>query len=115
MRDLFSMFVVDAAYKDVKNMQQFYDDKRPFKIAGRNSDVIYYDPEKFGDIEFDTEEFHALAGAFMDFLKRKKITDIVQLRDKYRENDLIWLRRVFPKGPFLYQLRERPRSPVSPI
>ena len=41
----------------------------------------------FRDIEFDTEEFHALASAFMDFLKRKKITDIVQLRDKYREGE----------------------------
>ena len=41
----------------------------------------------FRDIEFDTEEFNALARAFMDFLKRKKITDIVQLRDKYREGE----------------------------
>ncbi|MBR1781896.1 MAG: hypothetical protein IJ753_00060 [Bacteroidales bacterium] len=47
----------------------------------------------FRDIEFDTEEFHALAAAFADFLKRKKIKDIVDLRDRYRENDLIWLSR----------------------
>ena len=43
----------------------------------------------FRDIEFDTEESRALAAAFTEFLKRKKITDIVALRNKYRENDLI--------------------------
>ena len=56
----------------------------------------------FRDIEFNTEEFHALAGAFMDFLKRKKITDIVQLRNKYRENDLIWLSRNYAMGRHSY-------------
>lgn len=56
----------------------------------------------FRDIEFDTEEFHALAGAFMDFLKRKKISDIVQLRDKYRENDLVWLSRNYAMGRHSY-------------
>ena len=47
----------------------------------------------FRNIEFDTEEFHALVAAFTDFLKRKKITDIVRLKEKYREADLIWLSR----------------------
>jgi len=56
----------------------------------------------FRDIEFDTEEFHALAAAFTDFLKRKKITDIVALRDKYRENDLIWLSRNYAMGRHTY-------------
>lgn len=42
----------------------------------------------FRDIEFNTEDFQAVAAAFTDFLKRKKITDIVTLRDKYRENDI---------------------------
>jgi len=56
----------------------------------------------FRDIEFDTEEFHALAAAFMDFLERKKITDIVQLRDKYRECDLVWLSRNYAMGRHSY-------------
>lgn len=56
----------------------------------------------FRDIEFDTEEFHAIAAAFTDFLKRKKITDIVALRDKYRENDLIWLSRNYAMGRHSY-------------
>ena len=51
--DSFSMFVVDAAYKDVKNMQQFYDTKRVFNIAGRSSAQIEYDPKKIRDVEFD--------------------------------------------------------------
>ena len=50
--DSFSMFVVDAAYKDVKNMQQFYDSKRVFNIAGKNARVVL-DPDKIRDVEFD--------------------------------------------------------------
>ena len=51
--DSFSQFVVDAAYKDVKNMQQFYDDKRVFNIAGKTGQKIVYDKEKIQDTEFD--------------------------------------------------------------
>ena len=49
----FSMFVIDAAYKDVKNMQQFYDTKRVFNIAGKSATRIEYDPAKIRDVEFD--------------------------------------------------------------
>lgn len=51
--DSFSMFVIDAAYKDVKNMQQFYDSKRVFNISGRAGSEIEYDPKKIRDVEFD--------------------------------------------------------------
>lgn len=51
--DSFSQFVVDAAYKDVKNIQQLYDQKRTFNIAGRQATQIEYDPEKIRDTEFD--------------------------------------------------------------
>lgn len=51
--DSFSTFVVDGAYKDVKNMQQFYDDKRVFNIVGKSGTLIEYDPEKISDVEFD--------------------------------------------------------------
>lgn len=51
--DSFSQFVVDAAYKDVKNIQQFYDQKRTFNISGRQATQIEYDPEKIRDTEFD--------------------------------------------------------------
>jgi hypothetical protein len=51
--DSFSQFVVDAAYKDVKNIQQFYDDKRVFNIAGKRATQVEYDPDKIRDTEFD--------------------------------------------------------------
>jgi hypothetical protein len=51
--ECYSSFVVDAAYKDVKNMQQFYDNKRVFNIAGKSSAEIEYDPQKIRDVEFD--------------------------------------------------------------
>lgn len=51
--DSFSEFTVDAAYKDVKNMQQFYDTKRVFNIAGKAGSQIEYDPQKVRDVEFD--------------------------------------------------------------
>lgn len=49
----FSGFVTDGAYKDVKNMQQFYDGKRVFNIAGKSGAQIEYDPKKIRDVEFD--------------------------------------------------------------
>lgn len=51
--DSFSGFVIDGAYKDVKNMQQFYDSKRVFNIAGKSGAQIVYDPQKIRDVEFD--------------------------------------------------------------
>ena len=51
--DSFSNFVVEAAYKDVKNMQQYYDTKRVFNIAGRGGSIVEYDPKKIRDVEFD--------------------------------------------------------------
>lgn len=51
--DSFSMFVIDSAYKDVKNIQQFYDSKRVFNIAGKTGTQVEYDPKKVRDVEFD--------------------------------------------------------------
>ena len=49
----FSGFVVEGAYKDVKNMQQFYDGKRVFNIAGKSGAQVEYDPKRIRDVEFD--------------------------------------------------------------
>ncbi len=49
----YSQFTIDGAYKDVKNMQQFYDTKRVFNIAGKSGAQIEYDPKKIRDVEFD--------------------------------------------------------------
>ena len=51
--ETFSSFIREGAYKDVKNMQQFYDTPRVFNIAGKNSTIVEYDPKKIRDIEFD--------------------------------------------------------------
>lgn len=51
--ECFSSFIIDGAYKDVKNMQQFYDSKRVFNIAGKSGTQIEYDPKKIRDVEFD--------------------------------------------------------------
>lgn len=51
--DSFQDFIFDAAYKDVKNIQQFYDQKRTFNIAGKASAQVIYDPSKIRDVEFD--------------------------------------------------------------
>lgn len=51
--DSFSQFVIDAAYKDVKNIQQFYDQRRNINIAGNSANMLEYDPEKIRDVEFD--------------------------------------------------------------
>lgn len=51
--DTYSSFVIEAAYKDVKNIQQFYDTKRIVNIAGKSGDKIEYDPQKISDVEFD--------------------------------------------------------------
>ncbi len=53
MLECFSYFVIDGAYKDVKNIQQFYDGKRVFNIAGKSGVQIEYDPKKIRDVEFD--------------------------------------------------------------
>lgn len=51
--EAFSSFVVDGAYKNVKNIQQFYDKRRVFNIVGKNGAMVEYDPVKIRDVEFD--------------------------------------------------------------
>ncbi|MDE5784912.1 MAG: hypothetical protein K2H98_00100 [Duncaniella sp.] len=72
--DSFSEFTLEAAYKDVKNIQQYYDEKRILNIAGRKSiNSVLPDPEKVRDVEFDlsivpstaTPAYRALANDFL--------------------------------------------------
>lgn len=71
--ETFSGFVIDGAYKDVKNMQQFYDSRRVFNIAGKSGAQIEYDPKKIRDVEFDlsivestsTPAFRQMANDFL--------------------------------------------------
>lgn len=85
--DTFSEFVRDAAYKDVKNIQQFYDQKRVFNISGRVSSQVEYDPSKIRDVEFDlsivpstaTPAYRALANDFLMQLWQRQAISLEQL------------------------------------
>ena len=50
---MFSEFIRNGAIKDVKNIQQFYDDITMANIAGKNAAEIKRDPQKIRDVEFD--------------------------------------------------------------
>ena len=83
----FSQFVIDAAYKDVKNMQQYYDTKRVFNIAGKSGAQIEYDPKKIRDIEFDlsiiestsTPAYRMMANDFLMEIWRSQQISLQQL------------------------------------
>jgi hypothetical protein len=51
--DSFSQFIVDAAYKDVKNIQQYYTEKRIATIAGKGNDNVMGDANDVLNAEFD--------------------------------------------------------------
>lgn len=67
--DTFGEFIRDAAYKDVKNIQQFYTRERIINIAGEKS----ADPDMVQDVEFDlsivpstaTPAYRAMANDFL--------------------------------------------------
>ena len=83
----FSQFIIDAAYKDVKNMQQYYDTKRVFNIAGKSGAQIEYDPKKIRDIEFDlsiiestsTPAYRMMANDFLMEIWRSQQISLQQL------------------------------------
>ena len=85
--DTFSSFIREGAYKDVKNMQQFYDTPRVFNIAGKNSTIVEYDPKKIRDVEFDlsivestaTPAYRAISNDILIKLFEMKAISVEQL------------------------------------
>jgi hypothetical protein len=85
--DSFNEFIRDAAYKDVKNIQQFYDGKQTFNIAGRAGLQVEYDPNKIRDVEFDlsivpstaTPAYRAMANDFLMQLWQQQAISLEQL------------------------------------
>ena len=85
--DSFQEFVRDAAYKDVKNIQQYYDQKRTFNIAGRAGMQVVYDPMKIRDVEMDisvvpsqaTPAYRAMANDFLMQLFEKQAISLEQM------------------------------------
>jgi len=45
---------------------------------------------QYSRIEYDTPEFHALATEITNYLKRKKISDVMDLSSKWMERDMMW-------------------------
>lgn len=85
--ETFSQFVIDGAYKDVKNIQQYYDTKRTFNIVGRSGQEIEYDPKKIRDVEFDinitestaTPVYRQMANEFLMTLWQNQAITLEQL------------------------------------
>lgn len=71
--DTFSAFIREGAYKDVRNIQQSYDEKKTRGIAGKSFGVAEYDPDKMRDLQFDirivesraTPTFRAMSNDFL--------------------------------------------------
>lgn len=85
--DTFGEFVRDAAYKDVKNIQQYYDQKDVYNIVGRAGTQIEYDPQKIRDVEFDlgivpstaTPVYRAFSNEFLMQLWKSQAISLEQL------------------------------------
>lgn len=90
----FSDFVVDGAYKAVKLMQQYYDDKRVINIAGRSS-VVVYDPDKIRDVEFDL----SIAESTSTPAYRQKANETLL---RFWEKGAVPLRLVLENGDFTF-------------
>ena len=51
--DSYSSFVIEGAYKDVKNIQQYYDTHRIMEIVGDSAKNVRINPDKVLNAEFD--------------------------------------------------------------
>ena len=74
--ETFSDFVKEGAYKDVKNIQQYYDDKRTCNIAGKEA---IYDPAKLSDIEFDLSITESTATPVYRAMQNEFLMQIFQM------------------------------------
>jgi hypothetical protein len=83
----FNDFQQDAAYKDVKNIQQCYDKKKVMEVAGRKAKGVPVDPQKVLTIETDvsitpskkTPIYRAMANDFFTKLFEMQAIDLEQL------------------------------------
>jgi hypothetical protein len=82
LMESFGSFIRSAMYKKMSNIQQFYDDRRIVKVAGRNG-YVRWDPQTMGGVEFDlsisesynTPVYRAMNNEFlMQLLNAKQIT-----------------------------------------
>lgn len=76
--DTFSGFVTDAAYKDVQNIQQFYDTPRVFNIAGRRAAPVEYNPEKIRNVSFDLHITESQSSAVYQQISNEFLMQLVE-------------------------------------
>lgn len=85
--DSFQEFIRDAAYKDVKNIQQYFDEKKRYDVAGRSGVQVEYDPMKIRDVEMDisiipsqaTPAYRAISNDLLMELRREQAISLEQM------------------------------------
>lgn len=88
--ETFNDFMCDASYKDVKNIQQFYDEKKVLNIAGRTASGVNINPRKVLDTEVDisiapskkTPVYRAIANEFYMTLFQQQAINLEQLLEQ---------------------------------
>ncbi|MDR0973792.1 MAG: hypothetical protein LBM61_07420 [Prevotellaceae bacterium] len=87
--ETYSNFILSGTQKKMQNMQQFYDEQKTVRVAGRNA-VVRYNPAILGGVKFDlsvsesfdTPVYRALNNDFLlQMLNLKQITveDVLQV------------------------------------
>lgn len=74
-------------------------------LTGRSSEKckeLVNSLKQFSGIEYDTPEFHALAAEIANYLKRKKIKDVVDLSNRWMERDMMWYAYHYAEGSHSY-------------
>jgi len=91
--NLYDEFITYMSYRYAIGLTMHYSD-RPDKQLKQY--------ELFEKIEFDTPEFHALASEISQYLKRRKIATIADLRQREIEQQLIWFSYHYAMGRHSY-------------
>lgn len=74
----YDTFIVDNAVKKVKNMQQFYDEKRTMSIVGKRN-AVTYDPQLCGDVDFDLNVSETTDSPAIRMLNNDLLTQLFQM------------------------------------
>ena len=96
----------------IKKKDSFYQEaliwmgyRYAIKLAGVESNRVKEQVNSykmFNDIEYDTPAFHALAAEITNYLKRKKIKDVVDLSNQWMERDMMWYSTHYAVGSHSY-------------
>lgn len=76
----FSSFVVEGAYKDVKNIQQFYDDKRIYNIVGVKDGKALPDADKVRNVKFDLSIVESTTTPTYRYMSNEYLMQLFQMQ-----------------------------------